>query len=63
MFKYNIKYNTIYKIVYPNCFILFLQINNLNKLDTNITLQNFFFKKILIVFINTKTNFKDIYNI
>jgi len=53
MFKYNIKYNTIYKIVYLN----------LNKLDTNITLQNFFFKKILIVFINTKTNFKDIYNI
>jgi hypothetical protein len=45
MFKYNIKYNTIYKIVYPNCFILFLQINNLNKLDTNITLKNFFLKK------------------
>ncbi len=37
------RYNTIYKIIYLSRFVSLLRINNLNKSNINIVLQDVFF--------------------
>ncbi len=43
MYQYLVKYNAIYKIIYFSCFISFLRINDLSRLNIDIALQDIFF--------------------